>query len=185
MPYDHCAPGRRHRSTHSKKKRERVAHKSATVEEYVANELSAGPLAEPSVGTTILDGGRRVTTEKERKKDTEKMEYEERNFLRLPKESKKERIKQNKASGKSARMEFGGEEWRDLGDGVDRINRLTRNKGAPTGTKALLEKSRKRMHDSTDGPKQSGASQEMGDRFQKRLKILESGRREARGKGGR
>ncbi|SPN99911.1 related to LCP5 - U3 small nucleolar ribonucleoprotein involved in maturation of 18S rRNA [Cephalotrichum gorgonifer] len=157
-------------------RRERTAHKSATMEEYLATELAAGPLAEPSIGTTILDGGRRMTTAKERERNEERREYEEKNFLRLPKESKAERRKQNKASGRSARMEFGGEEWRDLSTGVDRINRLTRQKNAPTGTRALLEKSRKRMHDSTDGPKQSG-SQDIGQRFEKRLKVLESGRR--------
>lgn len=165
----------------TRQKRERRPHKSATVEEYVATELAAGPLAEPSVGTTILDRGRKVRTATERAKDEEKREYEERNFLRLPKESKKEKARQNKMAGKSGRMEFGGEEWRDLGEGVDRIERLTARKGAPKGTRALLERSRKRTHDTTDGPKQSGGA-EVGQRFAKRLKGLESGRKD-RGKG--
>lgn len=158
-----------------RQKRDRQPHKSATVEEYVATELAAGPLAEPSVGTTILDRGRKVVTATERARDEEKREYEERNFLRLPKESKKERARQNKSS----RMEFGGEEWRDLGDGVDRIDRLTKRKGAPTGTRALLERSRKRGHETTDGPRQSGGA-EIGERFAKRLKGVE--RRDRRGR---
>lgn len=160
-----------------RQKRERAPHKSATVEEYVATELAAGPLAEPSVGTTILDRGRKVKTAAERARDDEKRDYEERNFLRLPKESKKER----KQQGKGGRMEFGGEEWRDLGDGVDRIDRLTKRKGQPTGTKALLERSRKRS--ATDGPRQSGGA-EVGERFAKRLKGMESSRQDrGRGKG--
>lgn len=162
-----------------RQKRERAPHKSATVEEYVATELAAGPLAEPSVGTTILDRGRKVKTATERARDDEKRDYEERNFLRLPKESKKEQKRKNKAA--AGRMEFGGEDWRDIGEGVDRIERLTKRRGAPTGTRALLERSRKRGADTTDGPKQSGG-QDMGDRFAKRLKTLESGRRD-RGKG--
>ncbi|KAL2111390.1 hypothetical protein VUR80DRAFT_10173 [Thermomyces stellatus] len=151
-----------------RQKRDRQPQKSATVEEYVATELAAGPLAEPSVGTTIMDRGRKVKTATERARDEEKREYEEANFLRLPRESKKERAKQKK----SGRMEFGGEEWRDLGEGVDRIDRLTKRKGAPTGTRALLERSRKRGLDTTDGPRQSGG-QEIGERFAKRLKRIE------------
>lgn len=163
-----------------RQKRERAPHKSATVDEYVATELAAGPLAEPSVGTTILDHGRKVKTATERARDDEKQDYEERNFLRLPKESKKEQKRKNKAA--AGRMEFGGEDWRDISQGVDRIERLTKRRGAPTGTRALLERSRKRGADTTDGPKQSGGQQEMGDRYAKRLKTLESGRRD-RGKG--
>ena len=77
-------------------------------------------------------------------------------------------------------MNFGGEEWRDLSEGVDRISRLTKGRTTGGGTKALLEKSRKRGIDSTDGPRGSGAN--MGERYQKRLKVLEGGRG-TRGKG--
>ncbi|PKS09307.1 hypothetical protein jhhlp_003921 [Lomentospora prolificans] len=161
-----------------RERRERVPLKSATVEEYVANELVSGPIAEPSVGTTILDRGRKVKTAEERRRDDERREYEERNFTRLPVPNKKERAKQAKLAGKSGRMVFGGEEWRDLGEGVDRIDRLTRRKDGSSGTRALLERSRKRQHESSDGPRQSGAHVEMGERFNKRLKVLEAGRRD-------
>lgn len=164
-----------------RERRERVPTRSSAVEEYVANELISGPMAEPSVGTTILDRGRTVKTAEERKRDDERRDYEERNFTRLPVPGKKERTKQAKQAGKSGRMVFGGEEWRDLGEGVNRIERLTQKKGGSTGTRALLEKSRKRQHESTDGPRQSGARVEMGERFNKRLKVLEAGRRD-RGK---
>ena len=164
-----------------RERRERQPNRSITMEEYVANELVSGPIAEPSVGTTILDRGRTVKTAAERRKDEERREYEERNFTRLPAPSKKERAKQAKLAGRGGRMVFGGEEWRDLGEGVDRIERLTQRKDKSTGTRALLERSRKRQHDSTDGPRQSGARVEMGERFNKRLKVLEAGRRD-RGK---
>jgi U3 small nucleolar ribonucleoprotein protein LCP5 len=155
------------------------------MEEFVANELSAAPLAEPSIGTTILDRGRKVKTSSDRQEEVERQEYEEMNFIRLPKESKKDRAKKAKASGRGGRMEFGGEEWRDLGDGVDRIQRLTKSNDRASGARALLEKSRKRAFDTSDGPKQSGHSRpEIGDRFSKRVKLLETGRRD-RGKGRR
>ena len=84
-------------------------------------------------------------------------------------------------------MTFGGEEWRELGEGVDRISRLTGRKqggGGGGGTKALLEKSRKRGRETTDGGRGSGLSsgtREIGDRFNKRVKVMEGGRRD-RGK---
>ncbi|KAL5614821.1 hypothetical protein BROUX41_004909 [Berkeleyomyces rouxiae] len=151
-------------------------HRSRTMEEYLEDEFSTAPSALPSIGTTIAERGRKVTTAAERKIEAERREYEETNFTRLPKESKKQRKQRMASEGRSNKMSFGGEEWRELGDGIDRIERLTKRKGG-TGSKALLERSRKRAHDSGG---RGGA--EMGDRFQKRLKVLEGGRRD---KGGR
>ncbi|KAK3939041.1 hypothetical protein QBC46DRAFT_388941 [Diplogelasinospora grovesii] len=149
--------------------------KSATLDEFIADELSAAPVAEPSIGTTIVQGGRKVKTARDRQEEDERREYEESNFVRLPKETKKQRAEKAKATGGSRRMNFGGEEWRDLGEGVDRINRLTQGGRSSGGTKALLEKSRKRGLDTTDGPRGSGAV-DMGERFSKKLKYLEKGR---------
>ncbi|KAI2466780.1 hypothetical protein F4781DRAFT_334940 [Annulohypoxylon bovei var. microspora] len=163
---------------------ERRPMKSATMDEYISNELSTVPVAEPSVGTTIMSGGRKMKTASQRQEEDRKREYEESNFTRLPKESKKERTKRNQTEGRSSRMQFGGEEWRDLGEGVDRINRLTRQKEGGRGTKALLEKSRKRTRETGDSNRGSGFSagtKEIGDRFNKRLKVMEGGRRD-RGK---
>lgn len=163
-----------------REKGDRRPLKSATLDEFIADEMSTAPLAEPSIGTTIVNGGRKIKTASERRKEEERREYEERNFVRLPKESKKERAKRAKQEGRSGRVNFGGEEWRDLSEGVDRISRLTRGKSSGGGTKALLEKSRKRGIDTVDGPRGNGVS--MGERYQKRLKVLEAGRA-TRGKG--
>ncbi|KAH9908381.1 hypothetical protein F4778DRAFT_345799 [Xylariomycetidae sp. FL2044] len=172
--------------------RERRPLKSATMDEYISNELSAVPVAQPSVGTTIVSGGRKVKTAAERDLEDRRREYEETNFVRLPKESKKDRAARARAEGGRAngRMTFGGEDWRDLGEGVDRINRLTSRKsgggggGGGGGTKALLEKSRKRGRETTDSARGSGFSagtREIGDHYSKRLKVMEGGRRD-RGK---
>ncbi|GAB1316560.1 U3 small nucleolar ribonucleoprotein LCP5 [Madurella fahalii] len=167
-------------TTERREKGDRRPLKSATLDEFIADEMSTAPLAEPSIGTTIVNGGRKIKTASERRKEEERREYEERNFVRLPKESKKERAKRAKQEGRSGRVNFGGEEWRDLSEGVDRITRLTQGKSSGGGTKALLEKSRKRGIDTVDGPRGNGIN--MGERYQKRLKVLEAGRG-TRGKG--
>ena len=156
----------------------RRPQKSATIDEFVATELSNAPLAEPSIGTTIVARGRRVKTATDRKQEAERRDYEETHFIRLPNETKKEKAHKAKQAGRSGRMEFGGEEWRDLGDRIDRIERLTQRKEGGAGVRAMLEKSRKRGADSIEtsrGGNGDGSSL-IGDRFQKRLKTLEQGR---------
>lgn len=164
-----------------KEKTDRRPNKSRTMEEFVNSELSAAPMAEPSIGTTIVQGGRRVKTTADREAEAERREYEETNFTRLPKESKKDKAKKARQDGSSRRMQFGGEEWHDLGEGVDRIDRLTKRKDGGRGgnVRAMLDKSRKRGRDTTDGPRGSG--HEMGDRFNKKAKMLQAGRQD-RGK---
>lgn len=166
-------------TTERRERRERGPIKSATMDEFVADELSTAPVAQPSIGTNIAQFGRRLKTASERKEEDERRDYEERNFTRLPKESKKERAQKAARDGRSGRMDYGGEEWRDIGMGVDRINKITNKKDGGRSTKALLEKSRKRGRDTVDGPRGSG---EAGENYQKRLKVLESGRRDRGGK---
>ncbi|KAJ6447200.1 Sas10/Utp3/C1D-like protein [Purpureocillium lavendulum] len=170
-------------TTRPREKSERRPQRSHTMEEFVNAELSAAPMAEPSIGTTIVQGGRKMKTVQERKDEDERREYEESNLVRLPKLSKKDRAKKNKeGAGRAGRMEFGGEEWRDLGEGVDRIDRLTKRKGpAGGGVRALLDKSRKRGFDTTDGPRGSGHGPDIGERFQKKVRVMDGGRRD-RGK---
>ncbi|KAJ9130565.1 Sas10/Utp3/C1D family protein [Coniochaeta hoffmannii] len=170
-------------TTERRERAERRPMKSATLDEFVADEFSSAPAAEPSIGTTIVQGGRRIKSAAERAKEDEVREFEEKNFTRLPNVSKKDKAKAAKAAGRGKGMNFGGEEWRDISEGADRIHRLTKTKSGATGTRALLEKSRKRVFDSTDGPRGSGVSGgvEMGDRYQKKLKVQEGGRRD-RGK---
>ncbi|KOS22843.1 Uncharacterized protein ESCO_003914 [Escovopsis weberi] len=170
-------PPRRERqvmeTTQPREKALRRPMRSQVMDEFVASELSGAPVAEPSIGTTIVQGGRRMKTDQERRDEAERREYEESNFVRLPKESKKDKAKAAKAAGRH--MQFGGEEWRDLGEGVDRIDKLTKRKQGAGGVRAMLEKSRKRGHDTTDGPRGSG-HHEIGDRFNKRVRMMEAGR---------
>lgn len=143
-------------------RRDRRPNKSATLDEFIATELSSAPIAEPSIGSTITHGGRHTKSEKERREENERREYEESNFTRLAPKSKKELRKENK--GRTGG--FGGEEWRGLGAGIDRIERLTEKKG---GNKVgSLERSRKRPVE--DGPRGSGSA--AGDAFEKRRKIV-------------
>ncbi|KAI3318726.1 U3 small nucleolar ribonucleoprotein lcp5-like protein [Xylariaceae sp. AK1471] len=172
-------------TTERRERTERRPMKSATMNEYIADELSTAPSALPSVGSNVVFGGRKVKSASEREEEQRKREFEETNFVRLPKESKKQRAEKNKMERRSAKMSFGGEEWRDLGEGVDRIDKLTRPKGGSSrSTKALLEKSRKRGRDTIDSNRGSGFSEntrEIGERFNKKLKVMEGGRRD-RGK---
>ncbi|KAI1826452.1 U3 small nucleolar ribonucleoprotein lcp5-like protein [Xylaria intraflava] len=172
-------------TTERRERTERRPMKSATINEYIADELSTAPSALPSVGSNVLFGGRKVKTASEREADELKREYEESNFVRLPKEGKKQRAEKNRLERRSGKMSFGGEEWRDLGEGVDRIDKLTRRKeGGGRSTKALLEKSRKRGRETTDSTRGSGFNgdtREIGERFNKKLRVMEGGRRD-RGK---
>ncbi|KAF2876742.1 hypothetical protein BDV95DRAFT_561469 [Massariosphaeria phaeospora] len=142
-------------------KERRKPGRSATLDEFVATELSAAPIAQPSIGSTIMAGGRRTKSEKERREETERREYEESNLVRLPPESKRDRAK----NGGSRNGGWGGEEWRGLGAGLDRIERLTQKKGGSLGS---LERSRKRPVQ--DGPRGTGSS--AGDAFEKRRKVV-------------
>lgn len=144
-------------------RRDRRPNKSATLDEFIATELSSAPMAEPSIGSTITHGGRHTKSEKERREEHERREYEESNFTRLAPKSKKELRKESKYTTAG----FGGEEMRGLGAGVERIERLTEKKkgGGKVGS---LEKSRKRPTE--DGPRGSGSA--AGDAFEKRRKIV-------------
>ena len=132
------------------------AARSATLDEYVRNELSTAPLAQPSIGSTIAAGGRRTKDARQLAREQERRDYEETHLMRLPPQSKAERAKegarQRRAGG------FGGEEFRGLTDSVDRIGNLT------SRTKhSALERSRKRpRREVEDGPRNDGT---MGSAF--------------------
>ena len=149
-------------ATRGREEREaRRPAKSATLDEFIATELSAAPVAEPSIGSTIVSRGRHTKSQREREEEAERRTYEEANFVRLPKESKKDRAKKGHRNRDGG---YGGEEWRGLGAGLDRIDMLTQKKG---GTSGALERSRKRPIQ--DGPRGTGA--EFGERFEKRRKM--------------
>lgn len=138
--------------------------RSRTLDEYVSAEMADAPTAQPSIGANIADGGRRQVSARERAVEQERRDYEETHFTRLQ-ESKKD-----KAKRKARSSGFGGEEWRDLGQGLDRIDSLTR--GVKRKDKeGALEKSRKRRA-TEDGQRGDG----MGGTglFEKRKKRMMS-----------
>ncbi|KAK2757550.1 hypothetical protein FQN54_004519 [Arachnomyces sp. PD_36] len=145
----------------------RRPQKSHAIDEFVTAEMSSAPMAQPSIGSTIQQGGRRMISQQQREKDAERRTYEENNFVRLPKMSKKEAAK-NKGSRHSG---YGGEDWRGLGEGADRIGRLTRK---TKGSSDVLDRSRKRRA-TEDGPRGDGAG--IGSSFEKRRKKIESWKR--------
>ncbi|KAF2005938.1 hypothetical protein P154DRAFT_518179 [Amniculicola lignicola CBS 123094] len=152
-------------TTQGREERSRKPGRSATMDEFVRDEMNAAPVAEPSIGSTIVAGGRRTKSERERRDEQERREYEESNFVRLPAESKKDRAKKG---GRGCEGGLGGEDWRGLGAGLDRIEQLTQKKRGTGGSLGSLERSRKRPIG--DGPRDSGV--QAGDAFEKRRKIV-------------
>jgi len=151
--------------TERRGRQDRRPQRSNVIDEFVSAEMSSAPMAEPSIGSTILDGGRQIKSKRDREREQERTTYEETNFVRLPKETKKELAKRRGGHRDST---FGGDEWRGLTEGADRIERLTRR--AKNGG-AALEKSRKRKaNDRSDG---AG----VGDMFDKRRKKIDSWKR--------
>jgi U3 small nucleolar ribonucleoprotein protein LCP5 len=139
-------------TTEQREKRAARPGHSATVDEYITNELSANPVAQPSIGSNVADRGRTMKNAKALAREAERRNYEETNLVRLPKESKKELAKYKQKD----RANYGGEEWKGLGESLDRIGDLTRKKGKDT----VLDKSRKRRA-TEDGPRGDG----IGDAF--------------------
>ena len=149
--------------TRSKSERDgRRPTKSATLDEFIATEMSAAPVSEPSIGSTIISSGRRNKTQRERDEESEKRQYEESHFVRLPTDSKKDRAKQGRRPNNGG---FGGEEWRNLDVGLNRIEKLTQKRAGGSGG---LAKSRKRAVE--DGPRDSG--EQSGTRFANRLRVV-------------
>lgn len=161
--------------------RARRPPKSSVLDEYLASEASAAPVAEPSIGTNLTASGpslRRGTlrerSARERDEARERREYEETHMVRLPQESKKERRAKRAggaegARGKGGRMAFGGEEFTMLGSGLDRINSLVkggRGGRGGGGARDVLERSRKR------GAERMGAGVEIGERYRKKVRGL-------------
>ena len=146
----------------------RRPRRSNVIDEFVSAEMSSAPVAEPSIGSTIIAGGRQSKSKKDREREAERAAYEETNFVRLPKETKKELAKRG---GGRRDTTFGGDEWKGLTEGADRIERLTRRS---RNGGAALDKSRKRKANE-DGPRSSGAG--MGEMFDKRRKKVDSWKR--------
>jgi len=153
-------------STDRREREDRRPRRSNVIDEFVNAEMSSAPMAEPSIGSTIIAGGRQTKSKKDREHEADRTRYEETNFVRLPKETKKDKAK--RGGGRDAT--FGGDEWKGLTEGADRIERLTRR--VKSGG-AALEKSRKRKND--DGQRSDGVG--MGEIFDKRRKKIDSWKR--------
>lgn len=156
--------------------REPRRQKSQLLTEYIDEELSSAPHAQPSIGSnnTILDYGRGGMSQRDREKERERTEYEEKHFTRLPGESKAERRKARLRGEKDRRDMFGGEDWTGLGGLGDRVSRSVSGRGDGDGVLKRREKRRERATE--DGPRGDG----MGEGFEKRRRILEG--REAKRK---
>ncbi|PLB49945.1 putative U3 small nucleolar ribonucleo protein LCP5 [Aspergillus steynii IBT 23096] len=155
-------------TTESRERKERGPRKSNVIDEFVTAEMSSAPMAEPSIGSTITHGGRHTKSKKERETEAERTAYEETNFTRLMGESKKDKAKKK---GGRPEATYGGEEWRGLTEGADRISRLTRK---AKGSGGALDRSRKRKT-TEDGPRDDGAG--VGSIFEKRRKKVDSWKR--------
>ncbi|KAJ5567831.1 Sas10/Utp3/C1D [Penicillium sp. DV-2018c] len=154
-------------TTERRERQERRPIRSNVIDEFVSAEMSSAPMAEPSIGSTIIDGGRTVKSKKDREREAERTTYEETNFVRLPKATKKELAKR----GRGKDTTYGGDEWKGLNEGADHIERLTRRSKS---NGAALEKSRKRVRDE-DGQRGDGVG--MGQIFDKRRKKVDSWKR--------
>lgn len=148
---------------------------SATLSEFISHELSTAPVAEPSIGSQILDRGRRHKSAAEKSREEERRVYEEQNYVRLPKEGKKE---QRRLEGGRARDGgWGGEEWRGLGEGAERVVGLTR--GRKVG---VVERARKREREASDGRVGGGGDKAREEKRRKVFEKRERGPRVRKGK---
>ncbi|CAA90591.1 U3 snoRNP-associated protein Lcp5 [Schizosaccharomyces pombe] len=78
------------------------------VDEFVSSDMSSVPQSMPSVGSNLEKRGRVIhADERELQKMRERIEYEESNYTRLPKLSKKDL----KKSKRVKKHDYGGEDW--------------------------------------------------------------------------
>ena len=163
-------------NAHSREPRKR---KSQIMNEYIDEEMSTGPRAQPSIGSnnTILDRGRGGFSQRDLEKQRERTDYEERHFTRLPGESKSEKRKARKRGEMDKRDMFGGEDWTGLGGLGDRVSRSVAG-----GEKRSVLQRREKRRATTDLPRGDGVG--IGESFEKRRRMLQ-GRTERKGRKGR
>ena len=139
-----------------------ATRRSYALDSFVTEELSSAPAVEPSIGSTIVASGRSIRTAEARREEAERREYEESNFVRLPKLSKKDAAQKRKRDARVSAHAFGGEDWRSFAGDLDRLTaRASRTPRVAT----LLEKSRKRKNPEEDGD--AGVRVQLGKRFKK------------------
>lgn len=127
-----------------------------TLREFVDAELSAAPIAEPSIGSNIVStgSGGGIQSRKLRDEEAAKTRYEEENYTRLASEGGK------KKKGKRMDDIYGGEDFRVLDEELYDFRSGT--------NESLVERSRKRNGEETqpEGPS------DLGQKFKKRRKAL-------------
>lgn len=145
-------------------------HRSRAMDEFIADEVSSAPMAEPSIGSTIAGHGRSIKTARDRREELERQTYEENNFVRLPKQSKKDRAEAKKRGVRGRENAFGGEDWSSFAGDLDR---LTKRAG---GGEKVLDRSRKRRGGGGDDDGEGGGA-DIGRRFEGRMKTLKKRRK--------
>lgn len=146
--------------------------KHALLDEYITEETSNAPTAQPSIGSnnTITQSGRVHTSMSSRDRDAERERtaYEEASFTRLPAASKADKKKDRARRAREGRDMFGGEDWTGLGGLGDRIERSVSGRGGGKG--GVLERREKRKRETGDLPRGDGVG--IGESFEKRRKVL-------------
>jgi U3 small nucleolar ribonucleoprotein protein LCP5 len=116
--------------------------KNALMEDYL-EATSAAPVAEPSIGSTILDHGRGgIKSARDRRKEKEIRDYEETNYTRLTSVQKKEQSKKKKGGRHDfSNDSFFGEDWGfSSKSNVDSATKKRRSGGATS----VWDKTKKR-----------------------------------------
>lgn len=116
--------------------------KNALMEDYL-EATSVTPVAEPSIGSTILDHGRGgIKSARDRRKEKEIRDYEETNYTRLTSIQKKEQTKKNKKGRHDfSNDSFFGENWNfSSKSNVDSATKKRRSGGAAS----VWDKAKKR-----------------------------------------
>ncbi|BFZ62449.1 hypothetical protein YB2330_003543 [Saitoella coloradoensis] len=154
--------------TRAERRQRASAMQNATMRNFISEELTDAPVAEPSIGSTITSHKGRImaVSDRDRNEDRRRMNYEEENYTRLPAMSKKE---MSKRKGRSQEIGFGGEDW-----GV--LDRSVYDRTVKSSKDNVVERSRKRR--GNEGADQEGPA--AGERFEKRRKVL-AGRKGGRG----
>ena len=146
--------------------------RNALLDEYINEEHSSAPTAQPSIGSnnTILDRGRQHSSlnSRDRDRERERKQYEESNFVRLPGASKTEKRKDKARQTREARDMYGGEDWTGLGGFGDRVSRTVAG-GRDRGS--LLDRREKRKRDTIDSPRGDGVG--IGESFEKRRRVVQ------------
>ncbi|KAI9686111.1 MAG: hypothetical protein M1820_010694 [Bogoriella megaspora] len=125
--------------------------RSRALDNYLDTLPTSAPTAEPSIGSQAPNSsraaslGRRQISRREKDAAEERKRYEEENLVRLPKESKKDRLKRRRVDEREEQgaLEFGGEEFGELGREGGRLARAVGRRKGEGEVGGLLGRSRR------------------------------------------